>query len=623
MARLGKLLKLSLAAVMLTVLTTSSTVFAAPAVPPVSQLGDDATCQAKLVANAKNYDGDDLRAYLSKRLNTRDPTLSKTVNGPKGLLPVAQKNYDAYAVKAQTISNRIDLINSIRDKSLNGLTSNPVYDFSIANVPPRQADLTNINQYNANAQPIIELAKQRLAASDSTRYALTRSICASIYGAQVFNLVLPEARKQYIQTRIDGLQLNNGINQALYNSTKSVYEAKKAANVEYDMEGAIAGQVSAMSDPSALTAQLSAKTQLILNGSPSSWHTKPQSDALTEISRQINAQKDALVPVFNKTMTTKLPKVKKTTAPKPTTTQPKSTGGASPKSTAPKPTTQPKSTNGSGGAKAPSSTNKSTTPTAVPDDQLQTTGTQDPSLNQPPSTDPTTASKKHTPSKKLHSKNGWAGFIVNRNIKYDKIRGHVTVPQGTCDGKKNKATGIWLGLDGAGTTVEQTGISMLCYKGSKKVYYTAWWEMFPEPPHYFSGSPKKDALKMKPGDDVEMAVDYSQGKYTFTVRNHTSGLHVTHSDTCPKNVTCKRLGAEWIVEVPGNGNGGKMTPVPWSGDMTMFDLKVAKDNGPLSVFYRFPYIAVDATTTGDANGHTIISANYQNQTLKLRYNGYK
>ncbi len=123
------------------------------------------------------------------------------------------------------------------------------------------------------------------------------------------------------------------------------------------------------------------------------------------------------------------------------------------------------------------------------------------------------------------------------------------MPYLDCSGSSpDSFSGHWVGLDGAGTsTVEQDGILAAC-QGTDPVY-SAWYEMFPQPPVYAT-------MAVRPGNAIVARVSYSRRyhKYTLTVTNTTTGSVFLRTKKCPSGSTCQRLSAEAISEAPSSGS---------------------------------------------------------------------
>jgi hypothetical protein len=137
----------------------------------------------------------------------------------------------------------------------------------------------------------------------------------------------------------------------------------------------------------------------------------------------------------------------------------------------------------------------------------------------------------------------WSGYAVSSSQKFTYAQSRFTEPTITCTGSNNTWSSNWVGLDGffkSNQTVEQTGTAAHCGgQGNKTPVYEAWYEMFP------AGS--VNVFSVKPNDVINTSVSFSNGKFTLTVTDITSGRSATHTAKCG---SCKRESAEWIVERP-------------------------------------------------------------------------
>ena len=136
----------------------------------------------------------------------------------------------------------------------------------------------------------------------------------------------------------------------------------------------------------------------------------------------------------------------------------------------------------------------------------------------------------------------WSGFAVTSSKKFTYAQSRFVQPTLTCPGDHaNEWSSNWVGLDGFNnTTVEQDGTAATCGGASNTTpVYTAWYEMYP------AGS--VNVFTVSPGDTINTSVSFSNGKFTLTVSDLTSGKSATHTAKC---ASCKRASAEWIVERP-------------------------------------------------------------------------
>lgn len=142
----------------------------------------------------------------------------------------------------------------------------------------------------------------------------------------------------------------------------------------------------------------------------------------------------------------------------------------------------------------------------------------------------------------------WAGYATyNGTTTFKLVSAHFTVPYLDCNGvttSQGAWSSHWVGLDGlASGTVEQTGVLAAC-DGPNPVY-AAWWEMFPNFPHYPS-------ITVQPGNAINMSVYYhsTTHQFTMTLSDSTNGQHFSKTVACPSGSTCRRNSAEVISEAP-------------------------------------------------------------------------
>jgi hypothetical protein len=157
-----------------------------------------------------------------------------------------------------------------------------------------------------------------------------------------------------------------------------------------------------------------------------------------------------------------------------------------------------------------------------------------------------------------------------------------------CDGKKNNWTSEWVGLDGfASNTVEQDGTFAACLgKNHRKPVYFAWYEMFP--------AASVNVFPVKPGDVIEPAVHFANGKFTLTIADRTSHKSATTSAACSE---CQRASAEWIVERPALCNNDLtncfITALANFGTARMTAASASVAGGAAKPISRFAHVPID------------------------------
>jgi Peptidase A4 family len=138
----------------------------------------------------------------------------------------------------------------------------------------------------------------------------------------------------------------------------------------------------------------------------------------------------------------------------------------------------------------------------------------------------------------------WSGYAVTSAKKFTFVQSRFVQPTITCPGDHpNEWASNWVGFDGFQTnspTVEQDGTAAHCGGADNTTpVYKAWYEMYPK------GS--VNVFTVQPGDTINISASFSNGKFTLTVSDLTSGQSATHTATC---ASCKRNSAEWIIERP-------------------------------------------------------------------------
>jgi hypothetical protein len=144
----------------------------------------------------------------------------------------------------------------------------------------------------------------------------------------------------------------------------------------------------------------------------------------------------------------------------------------------------------------------------------------------------------------------WGGYAASRQgTRFRYVRASFFVPYVDCKTAPNSFSGHWAGLDGfSNGTVEQTGILAAC-DGSTPIY-SAWYEMFPNPPVYPN-------IKIHPGESIVASVYYDRAtrKFRVSLTDTTNGQHFSRLLGCPRGSACQRTSAEVISEAPSGKTG--------------------------------------------------------------------
>jgi hypothetical protein len=138
-----------------------------------------------------------------------------------------------------------------------------------------------------------------------------------------------------------------------------------------------------------------------------------------------------------------------------------------------------------------------------------------------------------------HSYDGgvWGGYVA-QGSGFQSISGSWTMPAVQCN-TSNDLFAPWVGIDGYGSqTVEQTGVQVDCSSGSPVL--SAWYEMYPAPPQYFSDP-------VDTGDSFTASVVYNGGSsYGLQITDTTKGW--TESTT--QQLDAQNVSAEAVIESP-------------------------------------------------------------------------
>lgn len=131
----------------------------------------------------------------------------------------------------------------------------------------------------------------------------------------------------------------------------------------------------------------------------------------------------------------------------------------------------------------------------------------------------------------------WGGYVASGS-KYTTITGSWVEPRVTCT-SRNGLFAPWVGVDGYGSeSVEQTGVQTDCSSGSP--VYSAWYEMYPAAPVYWSNP-------VGMGDKFTGSVtDGGGGHYTITLTDVTRGW----TQRVQKSYRGADASAEAVIESP-------------------------------------------------------------------------
>jgi hypothetical protein len=153
----------------------------------------------------------------------------------------------------------------------------------------------------------------------------------------------------------------------------------------------------------------------------------------------------------------------------------------------------------------------------------------------------------------------WAGYADNAGVNtVTSVVASWIQPAVTCRPKASadQDAAMWVGIDGFSSfTVEQTGTSGFCPKGSSIPQYQAWVEFYPLPQSTYL------TFVIHAGDVIKASVTYTVATHTFTavLTDVTTGTSRSRSAT---STTDSRSSAECIAEAPSEVNSGVVTLLP-------------------------------------------------------------
>ncbi|HEV2372399.1 MAG TPA: G1 family glutamic endopeptidase [Streptosporangiaceae bacterium] len=191
----------------------------------------------------------------------------------------------------------------------------------------------------------------------------------------------------------------------------------------------------------------------------------------------------------------------------------------------------------------------------------------------------------------------WAGYAVTATgTRFQSIEATFFVPYVDCASTPDSFSGHWVGIDGVSDpTAEQDGILAAC-QGTKPTY-SAWYEMFPEPPVYSD-------IHIETGNSVTVSVTFNthSAEYTLRLTDTTNGQHFSVTGACPSGVSCQRASAEAISEAPSSD--GALLPLANFRSVDFLGITVASqgshDGGLRSHWWRTLSI-----TTLNSGGHIL------------------
>jgi hypothetical protein len=157
-------------------------------------------------------------------------------------------------------------------------------------------------------------------------------------------------------------------------------------------------------------------------------------------------------------------------------------------------------------------------------------------------TAPTTASNSGAG---INSSYNWAGYVATDGG-FTSVIGSWTIPQiPATTGLTGDAT--WVGIGGVGNNdLIQAGTQALTNTNGSAVSYQAWYETLP-------GYSQPIPITVSPGDSITAAItEQAQNQWVITLRDNTNGQNFQTVLSYMSSLSS----AEWIQEMPSQGNGG-------------------------------------------------------------------
>jgi hypothetical protein len=142
------------------------------------------------------------------------------------------------------------------------------------------------------------------------------------------------------------------------------------------------------------------------------------------------------------------------------------------------------------------------------------------------------------------SSSNWSGYAATGNSgAFNAVSASWVQPAATCS-SGDQYSAFWVGLDGySSNSVEQTGTEVDC--AGRTAEYSAWYEMYPAYPVYFSNT-------VKSGDSFTGSVTYTGGEFVLKLTDNTQNWTQTVSQAL---TGAARSSAEVIAEAPSSSGG--------------------------------------------------------------------
>ena len=212
---------------------------------------------------------------------------------------------------------------------------------------------------------------------------------------------------------------------------------------------------------------------------------------------------------------------------------------------------------------------------------------------------PVTPLPRLTPVRGALTSQNWAGYVdvACRTCTLRFITASFTLPSVNCAKSPDGSfAGFWAGLDGVTSkTVEQVGAVASCSRGAAS--YSAFYEMYPKAPVYFSG--------VSPGDAIRVSVFFnaSTARWQLRLSDVTTGGSISTAQRCPSGSRCRNADAEVITEIPSTRSG--TAPLADFGQVRYRAIRVTSSRGLKGAMTSNRQWTTHAVDMLDSAGHNL------------------
>jgi hypothetical protein len=214
----------------------------------------------------------------------------------------------------------------------------------------------------------------------------------------------------------------------------------------------------------------------------------------------------------------------------------------------------------------------------------------------------------------------WSGYSVSGGT-YNSVAATWTQPAVAASSTDTYAA-FWVGLDGDGNvnydSVEQIGT--MGYTFSGRVYYVAWYEMFPDVMQQIT------SFTVNPGDVLTASVQSTGSSFTLSLKDATTGKSFATTRT---DASAEHASAEVIAEAPSDSsgilplaqfglasfsdcaiNGGSLS----AAGATSIDMLGSDDDSVIAATSALSADGTGFTVTDDFTAPTVTATNLQRTT---------